>query len=268
MQRRRSLRKIKTPANSPSLKTKVVRSRVGGGDGDVVISRRLKSRKTKVKPANMPRNKTGTIRQPNIKFGKVDSIFKGETIFIIGGGPSLRQFDFNSLKIKKTIAINKAFYTIPFASAVYWTDSRVYGWYKKDIDNFKGLKYTIGRNRDYSDDVTILRKGMKFGLEEKPDALAHGNNSGYAAINLAYHLGASKIVLLGFDMVTNEHESHFHDGYPTRKTKNSTYETQFIPAFPHIAGALKNKKIKVYNANPRSLLDCFPKITIDQALKL
>lgn len=268
MQRRRSLRKIKTPANSPSLKTKVVRSRIGNEKGDVVISRRLKSRKAKVQPTKMPKNRNKLSTPFKFKFGTVNRIFKGETIFIIGGGPSLKSFDFDRLKIKKSIAINKAFFSVPYADVLYWTDARVYGWYKRDIDNFNGLKYTIGLNREYNDNITVLRKGNKFGLEEKPDALAHGNNSGYAAINLAYHLGASKIVLLGFDMVTTEHESHFHDGYPTRKTKNSTYETQFIPAFPHIAGALKNKKIKVYNANPRSLLDCFPKITIDQALKL
>ena len=268
MQRRRSLRKIKTPANSPSLKTKVVRSRIGEPRDDVTISRRIKSTKTRIEPTKMPRNKTRTLGMPNIKFGKVDPVFRGETIYIVGGGPSLKSFDFDTLKLKKTIAINKAFYSVPFASVLYWTDSRVYNWYQNDIDNFNGLKFTIGRNRNYNDSVTVLRKGNKFGLEENSDAIAHGNNSGYAAINLAYHLGASKIVLLGFDMVTNDHESHFHDGYPTRKTKNSTYQIQFIPAFPHIASALKNKKIKVYNTNPKSLLDCFPKITLDQGLKL
>ena len=64
----------------------------------------------------------------------------------------------------------------------------------------------------------ILKKGQKFGLESARDTLAHGNNSGYAAINLAVHLGAARIVLLGYDMGNDGKVSHFHEGYPPNAT--------------------------------------------------
>lgn len=197
---------------------------------------------------------------------KIEPIWAGETVYIIGGGPSLINFDWTRLGGKKTIAINKSILSYPNANILYWTDSRVYGWYKTEIDKFKGLKITIRDHVTYPDDVKILRKSSKFGLEESRDSLCHGNNSGYAAINLAYHLGVKKIVLLGYDMKNNGTQGHYHDGYPVPVTGDGVYKDQFIPGFKILADLLKEKKIEVYNASLSSALTVWPKISIDQAL--
>ena len=75
-----------------------------------------------------------------IEYSVVPKEFEGETIYIIGGGPSLKNFDFRSLAGSRTIAVNKAMFFYPNADVLYWTDSRFYTWYKNDIDNFKSLK--------------------------------------------------------------------------------------------------------------------------------
>ena len=137
---------------------------------------------------------------------------------------------------------------------------------KADIDNFKGPKYTIRDNPSYIGDIKILRKGNKFGLEEAKDTLSHGNNSGYAAINLAYHLGAKRIILLGYDMGNDGKRGHHHDGYPVPVTGDNIYRDQFIPGFKILADLLKTKGIEVYNASPNSLLNTWPKITLEKAL--
>jgi hypothetical protein len=197
---------------------------------------------------------------------KVDPILAGETVFIIGGGPSLMDFNWNALYGKKTIAINKSLLSFPQANILYWTDSRVYSWMKNEIDNFKGPKYTIRDHPSYVGDIKILRRGNKFGLEESKDTLSHGNNSGYAAINLAYHLGAKRIILLGYDMGNDGRRGHHHDGYPVPVTGDDIYRDQFVPGFRVLADLLKTKGIEVYNASPRSLLTVWPKITIEKAL--
>lgn len=204
----------------------------------------------------------------NYEVSKVEPIWLGETVYIIGGGPSLSDFKWNRLNGKKTIAINKSILSYPQADIMYWTDSRVYGWYKKEIDKFKGLKYTIRHHHSYTGDIKVLKRGNKFGLEEAKDTLAHGNNSGYAAINLAYLLGAKKIILLGYDMKNDGKRGHYHDGYPAPVTGDNIYKEQFIPGFNVLADLLKAKNITVLNASPQSSLTVWPKITLDQALSL
>jgi hypothetical protein len=216
----------------------------------------------------LPRKEHQTTLQRNQKFeiSRIQPIWAGETVYLIGGGPSLAGFNWKGLIGKRTIAINKSILTYPQADALYWTDSRVYGWYKSEIDNFNGLKYTIRNHHTYSQDVKILKKGTAFGLEESNDTLAHGNNSGYAAINLAYHLGAKRIILLGYDMRNDGSKGHYHDGYPVPVTGDNIYRDQFMPGFGILSSILKEKKIEVYNASMTSALTVWPKITFDQAL--
>ena len=216
---------------------------------------------------NVKKESNVNLNHGQMNYSVVEPIFKGETVYLIGGGPSLRDFDWSRLIGKKTIAINKAFYHHKSSQVMYWTDSRFYTWYKDDIDKFKGLKYTL-RKGYYSDDVKLLKRGVKYGIELSNDTLAHGNNSGYAAINLAYHLGARKIILLGYDMGNVSGKSHFHEGYPTRATADEVYQKQFIPGFGAIYEALKGRGIQVYNACPTSNLKVFPMITLDKALSL
>lgn len=196
----------------------------------------------------------------------VEPIWEGETVYIIGGGPSLIDFDWKRLSGKRIIAVNKSILSYPNADALYWTDSRVYGWNKTEIDKFKGLKYTIRHHVTYPSDVKVLRKSNKFGLECAKDAICHGNNSGYAAINLAYLLGAKRIILLGYDMKNDGKRGHYHDGYPVPVTGNNIYKDQFIPGFQIIADMLKQKNIEVYNASMTSALTVWPKISFDKAL--
>jgi uncharacterized Rossmann fold enzyme len=99
---------------------------------------------------------------------------------------------------------------------------------------------------------------MSYGLRD-------GGNSGYAAINLAYHLGAKRIVLLGFDMQTNGKETHWHEGYPST-ADTETMARLMVPNFDTLIDPLEKRKVKVYNASQISKLESFPKISIEEAL--
>ena len=201
-----------------------------------------------------------------VRYSTVPKLFSGETIYIIGGGPSLKNFDFRTLISKKTIAINKAIIYHPTADVLYWTDGRFYTWFKNEVDSYKGLKFALKPGSQYTKDIQVLRKGKPHGLEEDPEVLSHGFNSGHAAINLAYHLGAARIILLGFDMINDGVHTHFHDGYPTRSAGNKIYQDKFLPGFKQLNSEIKNKGIEILNASPHSKLNVFPKITLEQAL--
>lgn len=261
MRRSRQIKKV-IKVTIPSEISKNKKSRISRGNVSQPSVKRVKT-VSQVDKNGTKYIQNGSKRKYN--YTSIKPIWKGETVYLIGGGPSLKNFKWNSLFGKKTIAINKALKFYPEADAVYWTDGRVYTWLEKEINNFKGLKYTI-RPREYKGKVNILRRGKKFGFEPSPNTIAHGNNSGYAAINLAIHLGAKRIVLLGYDMGATSGGTHFHDGYPVNATGAKIYKEQFIPGFDVLKDSIKGKDIQIYNACPSSSLKAFPIITIEEGL--
>lgn len=102
------------------------------------------------------------------------------------------------------------------------------------------------------------------GLGKK--AMVHfGENSGYQAINLAYLFGASKIILLGFDMQTTSGKSHWHGDHPAGLNRNSPLK-QFARNFNALAQDLSAEGVDVFNATRETALDCFPKVKLEDVL--
>jgi len=195
---------------------------------------------------------------------KIDKIWNDEVVYIIGGGPSLKDFDWNKLKGKKVIAINRAFQVLPEADVLYWTDSRFYRWFKNDIDSFKGLKVTCRDAPGNPGDITVLKPTSNIVIDLRPDYIATGNNSGFGAICLAAKLGAKRIYLLGYDMISKDKNTHWHSGYDV--SHNHTIYTKMKAQFAVLPGELKKYNIEVFNANPKSTMDTFRRVTIEAAL--
>lgn len=202
---------------------------------------------------------------PNYKYGSVKKIWQDSTVYIVAGGPSLQDFDFSKLKDKKVIAVNKAFLFIPDCDVIYWTDSRFYNWYKKEIDAMSCLKYTPSPHPiNLADDVTLLRNAGGRTIDLTTDKITAGNNSGFGALNLALKMGAKKIYLLGFDMGYKGGKTHFHDGYPVTSIRESIYKGM-LKYFEDNESLIKSVA-KVYNTNRSSNLKCFDFCTIEEAL--
>lgn len=201
------------------------------------------------------------------KVGKIEPIFKDKVIYLIGGGPSLKDFDFSLLKNKVKIAINKAFLFVPDADVLYWTDFRFYKWYEKDINNFKGIKVT-NKNKPLRDDVINLKDTGRSGLDLDKSSIRHGNNSGFAAINLAIHFGAKKIILLGYDMESAGTATHWHDGYKKINHNHKIYQKSMVPYFSTLVEPLQELGVQVWNANPKSQLGTFPKCNLIEAINM
>lgn len=262
MRRSRKIRKV----------VKIIPTTIDSANTESRITKGQVSKRNTVKKVTAPTQVVRQNHKPNYptkvvkNYSTVEPLWKGQTVYLIGGGPSLKGFNWNRLKGKKTIAINKALKFYPNADAVYWTDGRVFSWLKDEIRDFKGLKFTIRYNKNHYKDVKLLKRGSKFGLSTARDTISHGNNSGYAAINLAIHLGAKRIILLGYDMGNDGKNSHFHDGYPVPQTAENIYKNQFIPGFDSLKDSISGMGIQIFNACPTSKLNAFKKITIEEAL--
>jgi len=194
--------------------------------------------------------------------------WKDKRCFVIGGGPSLRGFDFSSLKGEHTIAVNRAFEYLS-STIIFFMDNETFykelmsGQFgKKAKERFigsKALKISLnieGARYEYGVYSVPMSKDPQMTTDLK-DGLFEGDNSGYAALNLAVCLGANPIYLLGFDMKSNGtgKQSWFHSGY--RSVGKDYVYKKWIRYFEEAVPIIDSLGIKVINLNPDSALRCF-----------
>ena len=192
--------------------------------------------------------------------------WKGRRCFIVGGGPSLKNFDWGLLKGELSIGINRAFEKFD-PSIMFCMDTRLWGWVVRGdfgdeartrYENFRGHRVWVeSPSFLFPDDITVV---------PLRDISPCGSNSGHAAINLAVDLGASTVYLLGFDMRGDSKggQKWWHEGYPSTQSEG-VYKT-FIKALNDDAPRLSKTKTSVVNLTPRSALKCFPSSTIQTIL--
>jgi len=198
-----------------------------------------------------------------------EKIWSGGRCFLIGGGPSLRNFDFSQLDNELTIAINRAHEFINSPSVIFFMDKEDFydklmcgEFGQKALKKFNkshAMKMALNiSGHDYGEDIHSIpisrNPEMTFSLK---DGIYDGENSGFAALNLAVCMGAKEIYLLGYDMKGDGqgNQTWFHGGYK-RKGKESNYKG-WIKHFKGAVPLLKQKGIEVINLNPDSALRCF-----------
>jgi len=87
-----------------------------------------------------------------------------------------------------------------------------------------------------------------------------GRNSGYAAINLAYHMDATRILLLGYDMTMSGNQRHWFGAHPQGLEVNSNYAS-FIAQFRTINPA--EYGIEIWNVSRVTAMTHFPIYNLD-----
>lgn len=182
----------------------------------------------------------------------------------LASGPSLTREDAAYAKAKaRTIVINTTYQMLPTADVLYAADLKWWKWHK-GAPEFAGLKYTVTAEACIYPGVQCLRRGPQQGLSSHPDTLCLGSNGGYQAINLAAHLGAAKIVLLGYDMQRGPRgETHWHGKHPH---ENSMNLKGYALNFPWLVEPLKKAGIAIVNCSRTTALTCFPRMALEDAL--
>lgn len=200
---------------------------------------------------------------------RVEKLWPNSTIVCIASGPSLTVEDVDRVRgLAHIVAINDVYRICPDADVLYACDDKFYKWqhrfHRDRIDAFQGLRYAMKPCTNRWAQVDVLRNTGQTGLELEPTGLRTGRNSGYQAINLAVHLGATRILLLGYDMsLGHGGKSHWFGEHPDRAKPPLTV---FRRLFPTIAPPLKALGIEVLNCSRRSALTCFPKVPLEHAL--
>jgi hypothetical protein len=138
--------------------------------------------------------------------------WEGSDAYLIGGGPSLRGFDFSKLRGKNTIGCNQAFFLGGnICQICFFGDENFWRKFQKDLADFDGWVVTRHTAKS-APPWLIIMPHVYNGLDKTK--LGWNRNSGACAISLALLLGAKNVYLLGYDLGVSEADpnvSHWHD---------------------------------------------------------
>jgi hypothetical protein len=107
--------------------------------------------------------------------------------------------------------------------------------------------------------LKLLRRGKHGELSRDASTLGVGYTSGFSAINLAVHLGAARIVLLGFDMMGR----HFFGEHPNNTVPPFGLA---IPMFDRLIQPLADLHIDIVNASRTTAITAFPRASVADAV--
>jgi len=173
------------------------------------------------------------------------------SIFIVGGGTSLKGFDFQRLKDVNTIVTNCAIFDVPEANYFITVDytfiskvrSRLVDFHRlnvskifvanlghPDLAEAKGAVHDIrcGLVYDLCDYDIIIKSRYQEGIGTTFREFKTGDNSGFCALQLAVLLGYTNIYLLGIDLVVTRN-THYHNEY----IRMPTGQKQFVEKLCH-----------------------------------
>lgn len=205
---------------------------------------------------------------------------KSNTVFIVGGGPSLMGFDFSLLKNVDTIAVNNSIEYVPNANYFITIDYTLLSKLKTSITEISNTNTetvfivntsgTVVKKDDQYVDVghnIVYRSLNQFnhtveskqalastGFGKNFNEFAHGYNSGFCALQFALLLGYEKIYLLGYDLNAHDLVTHFHRDYKGVSIRKN------IPKYlEHFNSAFKLTKDldKIFSCSESSALNGF-----------
>jgi|SRR5690554_799233 len=231
---------------------------------------------------------------PNRFLKSLENKFKGESIYCVGGGPSLKTEDLSLLDGKIVIMCNFAYKILDQCNPGYKISlsqdtRRITS--LKDVDRNLfdlSLRSLYGRPHMLfkfllegsfkKEDKLIIPKMYGFFRDtmwKKEDLLQDGLNGNILmgnsvmnfAIQLAYYLGAKRVVLLGADMNYQGASTHFDEDRTEDKEINDDDIAQgMIRDIKDLTEALSNKGIELINTSPLTNEPYTEKMTLKEVV--
>lgn len=192
--------------------------------------------------------------------------FEGRTVFILGGGPSLQDVDLGLFRGRAVIGTNDAYRLGDFVGVCFFGDFHWLATRREDgkthraaLFAFPGLVVTTYGDASVFETtpyVRVLARRPNFQTDRS--RCGWFANTGTSAVNLAYLMGARRVVLVAFDMKLRDGSANWHINLKDRP--NPEIYARFISHFERLererlaAGAA----FEIVNATPGSALTLYP----------
>jgi len=201
---------------------------------------------------------------------RVPDMWRGAEVFLIGGGASLVGFDFAPLRGRHVIGCNDAFIKLgaEVVPVSVFGDGAWYFAHKADCIAYPGLLITCAPECYGYPNLHATSRKMNEVTSMGSDALGWHFNTGALAIQLAASMGASRIVLLGYDMKCAANKRH-NNWYREKDDNTDAHYQRFLRCFADFQGQFKTvfPDVEVLNAGPDSVLTGYKMVELGMVLK-
>lgn len=191
------------------------------------------------------------------------------TVFLVGGGPSARSFDWDSIRGRGVVVVcNDACLKLPWADVCFTIDDYWLTRRADQLDNFGGEIVAAVHEGFRPPPVRRLklvrRVDYAAGLSKDPNIVFEGGNSGFGALCYAVAMGSRQINLIGYDL---NGPGHWFGEYEWKSRFGLSNYPQWVHGFEYVAPLLQMWKVHVTNLNPNSAIKCFPFATLQSHAK-
>jgi hypothetical protein len=191
----------------------------------------------------------------------------GERCFILCNGESIRRQRHLIPRLTgRFIAIKEAVLLRPDADVLFVAAERQQDIVPSLLPTFQG-RYVIARNKlpaSYPSYVKrVSRTKDHSRLCDQPDHVC-GFDCGTSAINVAFHFGATEIVLLGMDM-TGDRWCNGELAHPMPHIPQD-HHRRHASVLPGIAADATRRGLRIVNCSPISTLQCFERQPLEAFL--
>ena len=218
---------------------------------------------------------------------KAEELWPGERVFIIGGGfslqldagipaeeirseviyPAISEYLRPMIGHEKVIGINNAYKLGDWVDICWFCDKQWYMKHKINLNRFAGMKIHCCNKSGNAEGTHELYRGKAYGIDTNKTHVAWNGHSGASAINLAYHLGARQIILIGFDMKFGDNRrNNFHTEHAQYPVNWNPYD-RFFKAYPLIKRDARLLGLSILDATTDGALTQFPKVNLSAITK-
>lgn len=132
---------------------------------------------------------------------------------------------------------------------------------------FRGECWTQDEQASATYGLRYIESVNDAGLCRRPGRIYTGGNSGYQAVGLAYHLGAARIVLLGYDMQKTDGKDHWHGSHPDKMgNPHPSSLNVWAARFGVLATDLREAGVQIHNMSRQTAIRGIDRITLDEFL--
>lgn len=205
------------------------------------------ARETKAAPAREPGS------------GQMAGRWNGSVVVCIASGPSVTKEDCDLVRRwrdeshgRRVIVVNTTFRAAPWADLLYAMDAKWWTVNAAEVANaFEGERSSTTNVSALP--VTVIGKTLA----------ATFGNSGAAAVSIARHAGARRVLLLGYDCQRTGGKVHWHGDHP-KGMGNAGGLPRWPAQFAQAARDLTN--VEIVNCSRETALTCWPRGNLEDWL--
>ncbi len=170
---------------------------------------------------------------------------------------------FQEQGIVRVFGCNDVYRICDYLDVLYACDPH---WWKVNLEALKHSceqKWTQDHKAAKAHKLKRINGRSGKGLSKDRSLIHFGSNSGHQVLNLAWHFGARRFLLLGFNMdIPAGKQQHFFGKHPKPLNQTNNYRG-FVSVFRQIQPEIKQV---ITNCTYPTALDCFAQKPLEEAL--